>query len=277
MKNRKFLCMVMLLLMFGIVGCDSNEKDEPEKTTENDDVVIEYQDEDEEIIVMTDEEKAILCSTYVNEDRINEGKLYDYQIEALKQFRYAKEYLQKKYPGYEYNFFAFHPESKTDDITKLEFTVDDTEHYFTVEVHASDEGYQGKDNLYGYILSPEFEAMVVELLADAGIDNCLVHAKMGTFVGEEIDADTTVEEIVDMGRSLKIDLQIFVDMEGGDNADTKAVVTSIEEQLRSINNYGGHQVYFAPGITAVCSNGDECIEYRKEHDLYFESFNTFDE
>ncbi len=275
MKKIGLLSLILILLMSILVGCD-NENEYDTEITVDSGIVIEY--EDDGAVVMTDEEKQILCSTYVNEDRINAGELYDYQVEALIQFRFAKEYLQKKYPGYEYNFFAFSPSDKFDDFTTLEFNVDDTENYFTVKVIATDEGYEAEDNLWGYVLRPDFQAMMEELLSDAGLEDFYVFTKMSGYYGEEIDADTTVDEIVDMGRDIKTDLQVFVDMEPSDEEKTQEVVDLIEEQLRSIDNYGGHIVYFEHGISEECSNIEECFEYRNEHyDMYSISFNTFDE
>lgn len=275
MKKIGLLSLILILLMSILVGCD-NENEHDTEITMDSGIIIEY--EDDGAVVMTDEEKQILCSTYVNEDRINAGELYDYQVEALIQFRFAKEYLQKKYPGYEYNFFVFSPSDKFDDFTTLEFNVDDTENYFTVKVIATDEGYEAEDNLWGYVLRPDFQAMMEELLSDAGLEDFYVFTKMSGYYGEEIAADTTVDEIVDMGRDIKTDLQVFVDMDPSDETKTQEVVDLIEKQLRSIDNYGGHIVYFEPGISEECSNIEECFEYRNEHyDMYSISFNTFDE
>ena len=275
MKKVRLFGIALALMTLVLVGCDSDTENTTEASVDSG-IVIEY--EDDGTVVMTDEEKQILCSTYVNEDKINEGELYDYQIEALRQFRFAKEYLQKKYPGYEYNFFLFNPSDKFNDVTTLEFNVDDTENYFAVNVTVTDDGYKAEDNLWGYVLRPDYQDMMEELLADAGLEDFFVYTKLSGYFGEEMDAETTVDEVVDMGRDVKVDLQVFVDMDPTDEAKTQEIVDLIEEQLRSINNYGGHIVYFEPGITAECSSVEDCFEYRNEHyDMYSISFNTFDE
>ena len=273
--TKKYISIItfIIAMAFGLCGCNK----EKEETGETSNTKIELETDEDEVIEMTDEEKNILCSVYVNEDRINEGKLYDYQLEALMQFRYAKEYLQKKYPGYEYNFYAFYPADISNPLTTLEFTVDNTEHYFSVEVHSTDEGYMAKDDLFTYILRPEFDAMMEKRLADAGIENCMVYTKMSGRFGEEIDDNTTVEEIVDMGRDIKIDFDIYIDMEITEDGQAEEVVEIIEEEMISMNNYGAHFVYFESGISSECSNSEECLEYRKTHyDMYNISFNTFD-
>lgn len=51
-----------------------------------------------EIIEMTDHEKALLKDLYIDEERVEQGKLYGYQKSYLMQLRFATHYLEEKYP-----------------------------------------------------------------------------------------------------------------------------------------------------------------------------------
>ncbi len=51
-----------------------------------------------EIIEMTDHEKALLKDLYIDEERVEQGKLYGYQKSYLMQLRFAAHYLEEKYP-----------------------------------------------------------------------------------------------------------------------------------------------------------------------------------
>ena len=272
MMRKKVLIALVGLACFALTGCDAGGSGQGN----NNSYVNEEDDMDNNVIQMTDEEKKILCSIYVNEDRINEGKLYDYQLEALNQFRSANDYLDAKYPGYDFEYFAFSPISKTSDVTKLEFTIDDTENYFTAQLIVEDDEYVITDNLAGYLLSPAYEKMLEEKFKTAGLDKFYVNARISGFYGKEVDANTSMDDIFSLGKSMKRDVEVYVDMPFEDETKKSEVVKTVEEEIRALNIYGAHSVYFVPGIMDECSSGDECLEYRKKNRLNFIQFNTFD-
>ncbi len=271
---KKIVFWVLIVLICAIsVGCNSGE------TGQNNNTNLDVNEEDDmgyNTVQMTDEEKKILCSIYVNEDRINEGKLHDYQLEALMQFRSANAYLEEKYPGYEFYYYSFKPKDKMNEFTLLEFTVDDTEHYFAVKVEVEEEGYVITDNLCGYIVKPMYDEMLTEKFKAAGLDNLYVYSKIGGYVGKEMDINTTIDDMLATGKGMKKDVEVYVDMSFEDEEAKQKVLKLVEDELRALDNYGAHCVYFVPGIMEECSSGAECIEYRKKNKLNFIQFNTFD-
>lgn len=49
---------------------------------------------------LTQEKKDFLAKMSVDEERVQNGKLYDWQVEALRQYDYAMGFLQEKYPSH---------------------------------------------------------------------------------------------------------------------------------------------------------------------------------
>lgn len=265
MKIRVALLVMTLALLMS--GCDNRESNKENGSGYN---------KGDEIIEMTDEEITLLCGFYVNEDRIREGKLHDYQKETLDEFRMAKSYLQEKYPGYTYDFFSISPSDKTQSYTKVEFTIDESSGYYSVMVELLNGEYVVTDNFYGYVLGAAFDEMLEQKLSEAGLTDFGVHAGLSGFVGKDIDANTTMDELLALGSTIKIDITVWIDMPGLDENENQKKVALIESTVRELEIYGGHIVYFGEGVVNSCHTFDDFVEYRKKNSLESVSFNTFD-
>lgn len=53
-----------------------------------------------EIYEMTVEQEELLCKISIDEEEVREGKLSKWQIEVLRQYDYAMDYLKRKYPSH---------------------------------------------------------------------------------------------------------------------------------------------------------------------------------
>ena len=58
---------------------------------------------------LTQEKKDFLAKMSVDEERVQNGKLYDWQVEALRQYDYAMGFLQEKYPSHTFKFTFCNP------------------------------------------------------------------------------------------------------------------------------------------------------------------------
>lgn len=263
--KKYILFLLTICISITLVGCIGISKNKS----------LKEKDEDT-IIDMTKEEETLLCSIYVNEDRIKEGKLYDYQLDALMQFRNANEYLEDKYPSYDFKYFAYHPSNKSNDTSILEFTVDDTENYFIVEIEEKNDEYIITDNLYAYILRPLFDDMLTDKLENAGLTDFYVYTKMSGKFGEELDENATIEDILSFETDMKRDIDIYIDMSPYDEDKKQEIANIVEKELRDLNNYGACIIYFEDGISNKCFSSEECLEYRKKNRMESITFNTFD-
>lgn len=225
-------------------------------------------------VQMTDEEKEMLCMAYVDDEKIMNGELYDFQKEALKQFRMAKEYLQKKYPGYEYDFFYFSPSDAYNNVSRIEFFVEGTDTPFTVKIRVKSDSYEISDNFFEYALGSEYNEMITEMFSEAGLNNFIVHTRMGGYVGDEVYAGMPINEFVKEMGSHNVNVYVYVDMPGDDVAENNRIKNLIEGCLNSIDNRGGHKVFFAPNITKNCATWEEGFNYCREHNGIVLEFDT---
>lgn len=245
----------------------------------------EKEEMEEGIAEMMDEEKEFLCSIYSGEKRIRRGELFSYQEETLEQYRFAKEYLNEKYPGYNFDFFCFLPaNSMNGPVTRVDFMGENKETEYgasSMIIEGEDGSYSATDDFYRYLLRPGYDEALTEKLHSAGIEECITYTRFFGLLGPEVDGTMTVEELfahgTDMG--MKRDTWIFIDMEGGENQETEKLKEQIETVLRDVNQYGAHTIYFIPGILDECSSSEECGNYfngHKRSDYYHFQFNTFD-
>lgn len=214
---------------------------------------------------MTDVEKELLCMSYGNEERIMEGKLTKRQKEGLKELRMATNYLEEKYPGYELNFFYFSSSTSYHKFCRLEFIVDGCEDYFTVQIAVTDDGYIIRDNFFEYVLGPAYNEMISQKLTDVGIDNFVVHTRMGGYVDRSVDANISMDEFIEQMKNHDVNVYVFLDMSGKNEAENQRIIKLIEQQLKEVDNRGYHRIYFVPEITQHCSTWKEGFEYSKEH------------
>ena len=63
-------------------------------------------------VELTQEKKDFLTAISMDEERVQAGKLYDWQIEVLRQYDYAMDYLEKKYPSHSFKFTACNPKGR---------------------------------------------------------------------------------------------------------------------------------------------------------------------
>ncbi|MBO5522323.1 MAG: hypothetical protein J5986_01400, partial [Roseburia sp.] len=101
---------------------------------------------------MTQEEKELLCRLYINEEKINQGELFPYQVRTVEQYRYAKEVLARKYPSYEFKITYCEPQTIMDEYMELYFREEENgevgEDIYTMYVYEEKDEYSAKDNFY---------------------------------------------------------------------------------------------------------------------------------
>lgn len=232
-KEKSVLLIMLMALCIFFSGCFGFGAEE-----QNED------DTEESIVEMTDEEKDFLCRLYFGEERIRKGKLFPYQEETLKQYRFAKEYLNEKYPGYNFNLYCFLPANKINGpVTRVDFMEQDKESgygTFNMVIEGEDGSYSATDNFYRYLLRPGYDEALTEKLHDAGIEGCITYTRFSGLFGSEVDGTMTMEDLFAHGTEMgmKRDTKIFIDMEGGENEETEKLVQQVETVFREVNQYG---------------------------------------
>lgn len=230
MKRMKWKKIVMIFLGLGLFcsGCGKVKTggwNEPyEYNAEKADLIEEsdYEKEGESSLInedeeegegemaereMTEEQKELLCRISVNEEKIMEGKLYDWQKEILNQYDFAMKYLKEKYPSFTFQIINCEPKNKLNSFTNFTI-VEETKPkdyyslYVDVEEHDSGNVYEAKDNYYGILKEDEFAEKLLGLVQQE-LPECInVKTNMpyvqGKEYGESLDLDMVLSGALEL-------------------------------------------------------------------------------
>ena len=92
--------LALVILLFGIAGCAGATKEKLDVNVEADNAEL------------TQEKKDFLATISMDEERVQNGELYEWQEEVLRQYDYAMKYLKKKYPSHIFDFTSCNPKGK---------------------------------------------------------------------------------------------------------------------------------------------------------------------
>lgn len=237
----------------------------------------EFETQEELVVNMTDEEVDFLCNKYVDEQRIKAGKLYAYQEEALLQYRFAKEYLESKYPGVKFTYFHLSAIAETSNkVGEVEFYAgDDEENCYSVKITDENNTYRAVDDYANHRLGEIYSDKVRDNLSKNLEFDFLVYTTINGFFDETVNGKETGEDIFAFENQK--DVYVYVDMEANESKCEDAG-TVIEQYFRDEKQYMSCTIWFADGISKKCQTLEECRKYISsldEEQRYKISFNTF--
>ena len=119
--------------------------------------------ENMESMELTDQEKRLLCEIYPMEERIMEGRLFNYQKDTVTGFRAGMDYLARKYPGYDFEALSITPASKFDPWMVVRIQSGDAG-IWELKVTPEKEGFSFADTFYNALLQEKYDSTVEELL-----------------------------------------------------------------------------------------------------------------
>ncbi|MBO5524460.1 MAG: hypothetical protein J5986_12445 [Roseburia sp.] len=217
----KWKKIVVILLGLGLFcgGCQKAEKESSwlaENNYENEYGQIEEDgfnsEEGEEEMAereMTAEQMELLCRISVNEEKVREGRLYDWQKEILNQYDFAMDYLREKYPSHSFQIINCEPKNKLNSYTHftiIEETAPEDYYSLNINVEESDSGnaYEASDNYYGALKEEEFAEKLFELVQQE-VPECIeVNTNMpyvlGSEYGENLDLDMVLNGEIEMAQ-----------------------------------------------------------------------------
>lgn len=116
---------------------------------------------------LTQEKKDFLAKMSVDEERVQNGKLYDWQVEALRQYDYAMGFLQEKYPSHTFKFTFYNPKGNVNPFSYFLFKADNKDALFNLYLYIDDNHtYSCKDNYYGELLKDSYNAAFLNFLQE---------------------------------------------------------------------------------------------------------------
>lgn len=250
--KKKLIPFVLTFGLVGITGCmgmlpeNQQEVNAMEKNTE-----------------LTQEKKDFLKKISMDEKRIEEGKLYDWQTELLKQYDYAMEYLEKKYPSHKFAFTDCKPAEKDSSFSTFWFQEnggkDTFELHLTVD---NDEKYDCEDNYYGEILKDSYESALLSLLQKEVPECAAVTTSFSTVQGEKFDEQLTGQEVLEGNDKLTNTTDIYV-LEA-DASNAQVLADKIQSRIEEKKIYGSYYVEVMNAEPEDPKDGESWKEFRKE-------------
>ncbi len=190
---------------------------------------------------LSEEKKLFLKKISVDEDRIDEGKLYDWQEELLKQYDYVLGYLGDKYPSHQFQITDCEPESKMNDSAVFWFTADAGEDLYELYLTPQEEErYLCQDNYYGYLVKSSYDSALTELIREEVPECAGVSSSFNTAQNEKYDENLTGEDILNNGEKLTNSTKIFILAE--DETRAEKLIESVQEVLAANHVYGSYRI-----------------------------------
>lgn len=216
-------------------------------------------------VELTQEKKDFLTAMSMDEERVQAGKLYDWQIEVLRQYDYAMDYLEKKYPSHSFKFTAGNPKGRDNSFSTFWFEADGGEKSFDLYLYVDDAGsYSCEDNYYGELLKVSYNSALLSLLQEE-IPECIgVASYFSNVAGEEYGETLTGKEVLEGNTGLTNTVYIYAVQP--DVSQAQILIQKIQEFIQEKKIYGN---YFAEILNSdLCKiySGDELREYVMENE-----------
>ena len=190
---------------------------------------------------MTETEKKLLIDVFGDEKRIEEGNLFSYQRHALEQLRAGEDYLESRYPEYEFQLESLNPANKFRPWAELQIKTGDSPSCL-VKIIPRDNGqkFDCEDNFYGFIIRESYDERIGQILAK---EEC--PAQSFTYflstAGEGLNPKATVEELIAYNPNLSRETALYTDQSVPDPELAKRM----QKALTDAGMYGTYWLYFA--------------------------------
>ncbi|MCC8104022.1 MAG: hypothetical protein LIP11_17835 [Clostridiales bacterium] len=287
MRKRFSQNLCALLLAAGVVAglfqsgwnasADDSSLEQPKESEDVDEV---------EGIVMTEEQKELLKKISADDERVESGNLFAWQEEVLRQYEYAKEYLQGKYPSHTFEIYDCVQKSKLNSYTTFWFYADEGEEsyelYLWTEGQDTEEGteeeteesmymsvqkdtseYLCKDNFYCSLICDSYAEALLEVLQKE-VPECVgVLTVMTSVNGEDCDETLDVNDILAGKYEITNSTRIFLD--GSSGVDASELFEQVQSLIGEQRIYGAYIVIVLKGVPEDCSTGQRMWDYVKEN------------
>lgn len=249
-----FLNKIVIFLIISIffIGCNKLEEinselddyinvtqlHEKSNDRKGDSKAMEQEEQREEIIQrkMDKEQEELLCRISVNDEKVHEGNLYDWQIEILNQYDFAMEYLIKKYPSHSFQIIDCVPKNKLNSYTTFTLVENtEIEKYYSLYLYVEQSSlgniYKAKDNYYAALKEKEFAYKLFEMV-QKDIPECIkVETTMSYVQGEEFGEDLNIEQILNGKIKLEQNTVFFIKDIGITEENFKQICKSLEDYI----------------------------------------------
>ena len=194
---------------------------------------------------LTEEEKEWLKACAGNkydEERIEEGNLLRSQYAMLEKGRTGLEYLEEKYPGYEFKITYMESMVNLKTFSVREKT---TDYRFSMYISKNEDGtLEIKDNFYAYLFEDKYEAYVEEQIKEK-IENVVkVNLYISSVEGREYDSSMTVDDIVSGKLEVHATIHINIAAKGMTEEECMENVKLVEQSIKEVGVSGIYDIFY---------------------------------
>lgn len=265
---KKTIFLLVLCSMLVITGCSGSDSEEKQGESEM-----------EDRMDLTQEKKDFLAAMSMDEERVQDGKLYEWQREVLYQYDYAMEYLQQKYPSHTFHFTSCNPKGKNENFSTFWFETDGGVDSYELYLYVDDNGeYRCEDNFYGALIKDSYNDALLSLLKER-VPECIgVACDFNTVQGADFGEQLTGQEILEGDDKISNTTYIYVVQP--DESQAQTLVETLQDVITEKNIYGSYYVEVLNSDPDSASSGDElkaCVQEQESQDVILEQkFNVFD-
>lgn len=220
---KRLITTIMIITLLSLNGCKQS---------------YEVDNSNTETVQMSIEEKAFLKELYIDEDRIEDGKLYSYQKKTLDQYRFALNYLANKYPSYTFDIIYCSPMNVYNTYCQMFFEERSMEDTYEICISYKDDKLEAEDNFYGGLIQNEYDTILMEYMSD--IDNIVdISSTISSIQGREFDENLRAIDIIgkdDVHTGVTTTISIVDNYMTEDN--WKLIIESIKSIITNNNIYG---------------------------------------
>lgn len=191
--------------------------------------------------ILTENEKALLDYAYTDKDRIKDGVLFDYQIDALKMIRKCDQYLKSKYPKFDLEMITFTPQTKKRNYTEIHFVLKGIEANFTLHLEIKDGQYYFSDNFYDVPFIKEYDKKIENML-----NNESILARCFTIFPYLLsETVNSADELLNEKKSIGRNTEIFISVKDiPNNNEIDDTTRKIEDVFTKNKIYMNGMIYF---------------------------------
>ncbi len=211
-------------------------------------------------VELTQEKKEFLIKMSVDEERVQNGRLYGWQEEVLCQYDFAMDYLKKKYPSHTFKFTYCNPKGNVNPFSMFLFKADNEEEIFKLYLYIDDSHiYSCKDNYYGELLKDSYNTVFFALLQEYFSECIGVSSYFTNIEGEECGETLAAEKVLEGEQEIPNTVYIYAVQP--DNFQAKILAEKIEELIKEKEIYGDYYIKILSSNPDGKYTGDDLKTY----------------
>lgn len=221
-------------------------------------------------------EKKFLQNLFVNEKRIEEGKLYAYQIRVLEQYRMAMHYLHQKYPDTEFEIIMGNPQNRMSSLAEFVFKASGESDTFQLSISEVNDSYMIKDNYYGSLIREMYDEYIFRNLQGKINGLIAVYSQIREMKEKEYDSNIKMEDIVNQKLQIFPMTHIYISATKSTSDEWQQLVKQTVACIKTLDLYGAYSIFGVDNSLKKFATAKECyIHVQQGGYCYMDGYQHF--